>query len=163
MATKKFTLYGKTFYPKLFEENADKKFNPGGTYVLTLNVDDELADLWEKEKTLNKVKFDRHTKETTITIRRQHVHKNDWAGGPPVVKNADGSIRSFSDGPIWNGSEAEADVVLYDTISGKAARLEEVRILKLAEAPPMEDREDGPAPVEEKKAKGTILDDDVPF
>lgn len=164
MATEIKKLSGKAFYPKLFEQNKDTKFNPEGTYVLTLLVDDDTAEDWDKYKTKNKSKYDRVTKTNQITFRRQHNAKFEWAGGAPKVYNKDGSERKFDDGIIWNDSVLEATVAVFDTGVGKVSRLEAVTVLELAEAPDRDGDEpkapDKPAPTKKQQDND---DGEIPF
>ena len=69
-------------------------------------------------------------------------------------KDPDKELRSFDDGSepsqrvgtpltIYNGSEVEITIAVYDTRMGKGSRLEEVKVLNLADAPESNNKKSG--------------------
>lgn len=165
MATNIYTLRGEAQWPKLFEENKDTKYHEGGIYQLTINVSDEEAEKFEDTGSATKVKFDRKTKQSSVTLRRKHEGKYEWQGGPPKVFNEDGSERTYADGIIWNGSEVEAEFEVYTTPVTVGTRLRSVKIIKMATPPEMDGEEEKPkeAPKAKAKAKPEVEDDEIPF
>ena len=131
MTTTTVSLTGKISWAKLTPQNADKKFDPAGAYVL--NFYPQSQKTWD---TIQKAGLQLQTREDDmgkfITLRRRHeqVLKGETVvfGPPPVTKNSE----PFT-GLIGNGSLARVGLTTFDTRRGKGHRLNSVDILELVE------------------------------
>lgn len=140
MATRKIKLTGVAQWPKLFEENRDLKGFEGafeaheGAYTIDVILSDpEFAKLKDAKSMLKGSKTE--DGETKVRFKRKHKGFGDWDSGAPQVFNPDGTVRTFAEGNILNGSIVEVHLSVYDTKrkSIVGTRLDTVKILHLQE------------------------------
>lgn len=143
MATKTLTLRGTADWVRVFPDNRDMSgYNDAyrdcnGAYTLEFDPTPESEQALAESGSQKQ----RGRKSGKYKLIRKHTEKFDWAGGPPKVTDKDGRVWDFEDnGSIWNGSELELEVDVYDAGPGKGTRLRSVKVLKLA--PPPERDED---------------------
>lgn len=147
MATKIYYFSGKANWAKL--QKPDEKYN---TYTLDLYMDENEIARYTASGAQSEVRTDEKTGERYVRFRRPHskLVKNDLKVlGPPdvFIQTDDGNDEPFTD-LVGNGSMVVAKVAIYDTVKGKGATLEGVRVTDL---------------VEYKKIERDISDDIAPF
>lgn len=159
MATKKHIIKGKAMWAKVFHENMETRDYQGnpypceGMYKIDVILDKENKAIYKASGTAGKGKFD-DDGNFIVTLKRKHKDKFDWAGDPPSVLGPTNYKWDFStDGVIPNGSEVEVVFSVYTTSMTPGTRLEEVRVLEIADMP---DRE----AVSTKKEEASV---EVPF
>lgn len=161
MATKKHTITGLARWAKVFDHNKELKDwqgNPhpfGGLFKIDVLVDKENKAIYKASGTAGKGKFD-DDGNFLVTLKRKEKEKFEWAGGPPVVVNKDGS--PFEGQIIPNDSKVEVEFSVYTTSMSNGTRLEKVTILELAEMP--ERKEEAPAKPQAPKATSGV---EIPF
>ena len=161
MATSYFNLHGEAYWCKLKSDSPDE-YAGDRRWLLTLKLD----DLNEYIKTGLTLKVRDLDGGKAVTLRRSTkklIGENLVIFTPPILLDATGEmirhsyimendeekvVRSFNKGEaepalagkdllIPNGSKVVANVAVYDTQKGKGHRLESVKIISLAEMPPM--------------------------
>ena len=134
MATKYVYLSGKTKWAKL--RKPDDKYN---NFQLPLYLDKKSWELYDTlGLSLSKKKDD---DGDFVTFKRpvSKLIKNEIVEfGPPKVLNKD---NSEFDGLVGNGSDVTVKISVYDTMKGPGHRLETVRVEKLVEYNPPENKQ----------------------
>lgn len=146
MSTQQIKLRGKAYYAKVFEDNRDMKgFNDSyvlcnGAYTIDLHVDDDNKKLLEAT---GSGKQPKRTEDGLWRVKfiRKHSDKFKFASGAPIVIKPDGTVWDFEhDGPIYNGSEVDIEISVYDTSYGnKGTRLNKVKVITPVEMDAMEE------------------------
>ena len=160
MATKKYSVKGKALWSKVFDSNKELKdwqgtpHDVGGLFKIDVILDKENKAIYKSSGTSGKGKFD-DDGNFLATFKRKEKERFEWAGGPPKVVNEDGT--PFVGSIIPNGSIVEVEFTVYTTSMSPGTRLEQVRILELAEL--KEKEEDKPIAESPK----TTINTDIPF
>lgn len=165
MATKKFSVKGKSLWAKVFDSNKELKDwqgNPhdfGGLFKIDVILDKENKAIYKSSGTSGKGKFD-DDGNFLATFKRKEKERFEWAGGAPEVVNADGS--KFEGSLIPNNSDVEVEFTVYTTSMSPGTRLEKVTVLELAEMPAREEPKI-PTPEEMAKAIKNNISVEIPF
>ena len=138
MATKKHNVTGTAMWAKVFDSNKELKDwqgNPhefGGLFKIDVVLDKENKAVYKSSGTSGKGKFD-DDGNFIATFKRKEKERFDWAGGPPIVVNEDGTL--FEGTLIPNGSKVSVDFSVFPTSKSPGTRLEKITVLELAEMP----------------------------
>lgn len=165
MATKKYSVKGKSLWAKVFDSNKELKDwqgNPhefGGLFKIDVILDKENKAIYKSSGTSGKGKFD-DDGNFIATFKRKEKERFEWAGGAPEVVNADGS--KFEGTLIPNNSDVEVEFTVYTTSMSPGTRLEKVIIHSLAEMPVREEPKI-PTPDEMAHAIKNNISVDIPF
>ena len=167
MATKKYTVKGKSLWAKVFDSNKELKDwqgNPhdfGGLFKIDVILDKENKAIYKSSGTSGKGKFS-DDGDFIATFKRKETTMAggkvlEWASGAPKVVNADGS--AFTGTLIPNGSDVEVEFTVYTTSMSPGTRLEKVIVHSLAEMPVREEPKEETPEVK----KDTKINVEVPF
>ena len=167
MATKKFSIKGKSLWAKVFDSNKELKDwqgNPhdfGGLFKIDVILDKENKAIYKSSGTSGKGKFDDDGNFIATFKRKETTMAGgkvlEWASGAPQVVNADGS--AFTGTLIPNGSDVEVEFTVYTTSMSPGTRLEKVIIHSMAEMPVREEPKEETPEVK----KDTKINVEVPF
>jgi hypothetical protein len=162
MATKKYTVKGKSMWAKVFPSNMetrDYQGNPydfGGLFKIDVILDKENKAIYKTSGSSGRGKFD-DDGNFIATFKRKEKAAFEWASGAPQVVNADGS--PFEGTLIPNGSDVTVDFTVYTTSMSPGTRLEKITVNSLATMPEREEPK-----IETPKAEvKTKIDTEVPF
>ncbi len=164
MATKRYSVKGKSMWAKVFDHNKEMKdfqgnpYDFGGLYKIDVQLDKENKAIYKSSGTAGKGKFD-DDGNFTATFKRKEKERFEWAGGKPKVVLADGT--DFEGSIIPNGSDIEVEFTVFTTSMSPGTRLEKVTVYNLAELP---ERTDTPTPTPEvKPVTSKAIDTEIPF
>lgn len=138
MATKRHSIVDTSMWAKVFDSNKETKdyqgnpYDLGGLFKIDVVLDKENKLAYKASGTAGKGKFD-DDGNFIATFKRKENERFEWAGGAPKVVNADGS--PFEGTMIPNGSKVEIDFTVYTTSMTPGTRLEQVKVLSLADLP----------------------------
>jgi len=156
---------GEVLYPKIFESNRDMfdynlatgafdlPSSCNGKYQLPLYMEpDDYTDFADTGAKLAEYgKFDEEKGKWLVRFKREHEKRDrsgnllDWASGPPKVVDKDGKPWDPTI-ELGNGTEVEAEVVIYFAGRVYGTRLEKVKVLNLVEFEREEEKEEEGAP-----------------
>lgn len=167
MATRKFSVKGKSLWAKVFDSNKELKDwqgNPhdfGGLFKIDVILDKENKAIYKSSGTSGKGKFDDDGNFIATFKRKETTMAGgkvlEWASGAPQVINADGS--AFTGTLIPNGSDVEVEFTVYTTSMSPGTRLEKVIVHSMAEMPVREEpKEETPEVKKDNK-----VDVSIPF
>ena len=167
MATRKFSVKGKSLWAKVFDSNKELKDwqgNPhdfGGLFKIDVILDKENKAIYKSSGTSGKGKFDDDGNFIATFKRKETTMAGgkvlEWASGAPQVINADGS--AFTGTLIPNGSDVEVEFTVYTTSMSPGTRLEKVIVHSTAEMPVREEpKEETPEVKKDNK-----VDVSIPF
>jgi len=167
MATRKFSVKGKSLWAKVFDSNKELKDwqgNPhdfGGLFKIDVILDKENKAIYKSSGTSGKGKFDDDGNFIATFKRKETTMAGgkvlEWASGAPQVVNADGS--AFTGTLIPNGSDVEVEFTVYTTSMSPGTRLEKVIVHSMAEMPVREEpKEETPEVKKDNK-----VDVSIPF
>lgn len=167
MATRKFSVKGKSLWAKVFDSNKELKDwqgNPhdfGGLFKIDVILDKENKAIYKSSGTSGKGKFDDDGNFIATFKRKETTMAGgkvlEWASGAPQVINADGS--AFTGTLIPNGSDVEVEFTVYTTSMSPGTRLEKVIVHTMAEMPVREEPKEETPEVK----KDTKINVEVPF
>ena len=167
MATKKYTVKGKSLWAKVFDSNKELKDwqgNPhdfGGLFKIDVILDKENKAIYKSSGTSGKGKFDDDGNFIATFKRKETTMAGgkvlEWASGAPQVVNADGS--KFEGSLIPNNSDVEVEFTVYTTSMSPGTRLEKVIVHTMAEMPVREEPKEETPEVK----KDTKINVEVPF
>lgn len=167
MATRKFSVKGKSLWAKVFDSNKELKDwqgNPhdfGGLFKIDVILDKENKAIYKSSGTSGKGKFDDDGNFIATFKRKETTMAGgkvlEWASGAPQVVNADGS--AFTGTLIPNGSDVEVEFTVYTTSMSPGTRLEKVIVHTMAEMPVREEPKEETPEVK----KDTKINVEVPF
>lgn len=142
MATRTITLKGPSKWARVFEENRDMKGYEGvweeceGAYTVELGLDSDMFATLKEAGSMKKGRVDGGL--TWVKFVRKHKDRFEWSSGAPeVTDSTDGLWSMEMDGEIYNDSELELTISVYDTSrpSIKGTRLDKVKVIRPAPKP----------------------------
>lgn len=173
MATRIVKLKGIAYWAKVFPENRDltgfedSLVDVGGQTTIDIDLDPmEMAKL-QKSKSMKKGSPSPDNEGLT-RVKFTRKWQEQYGGGAPIVKKADGTLWDFDvDGYIGNGSAVEIVLSVYDTSRKNivGTRLDKVKVIDLVKYARDDDDDDvqQEAPKAKAKAEVELEDDEIPF